>query len=94
MLTEQFQNLGIGVASIVILYLCFKLFLEALSKRDKILNEKDNAFREFVSEHNHKSVETMMNCNNSIQEATENIKKSTEIQQLMLEVLLKDKNRP
>lgn len=81
-LIKQLPNLGVGVAAVVILYLCFKVSIEAL-------NERDKAFREFVQSNNHRSVEVMTECKEVIHVAAENIRSSTEIQRQVVEHLIR-----
>lgn len=81
-LITQLPNLGVGVAAVVVLYLCFKLAVEAL-------NERDKAFRDFVLANNHKSVEVMAECRDVIHVAAENIRSSTEIQRQVVEHLIR-----
>lgn len=82
-LIAQLPNLGVGVAAVVVLYLCFKVAVEALNSRDK-------AFREFVEANNHKSVEVMTECRDVIREAADNIKSSTEVQKQVIEHLIRE----
>jgi hypothetical protein len=82
LLANSLQNLGVGVAAVVILYLCFKASLTAF-------NERDKAFRDFVEANNHRSVEIMTECRDVIHQAAENIKQSTEIQKQVIDYLIK-----
>jgi uncharacterized membrane protein len=88
MLEELFlktlPNLGVGIAAVVVLYLCFKVAIDALNKRD-------DAFRQYVEANNHKSVEVMTECRDAIKAAAENIRQSTEIQRQVVEHLIKEK---
>ncbi len=81
-LISMLPNLGVGVAAVVVLYLCFKVAVEALNDRDK-------AFREFVNSNNHRSVEVMTECRDVIHVAAENIRSSTEIQRQVVEHLIR-----
>ena len=85
LLIEALPNLGVGVAAVVVVYLCFKTAIGAL-------NERDKAFRDFVTANNHRSVEIMSECRDVIHEAADNIKQSTEIQRQVIEYLIKNKN--
>ncbi len=82
-LMNTLPNLGVGVAAVVVLYLCFKIAIIAL-------NERDKAFRDFVEASNHRSVEVMTECRDAIHQAAESIKSSTDIQKLVLEHLIKE----
>jgi hypothetical protein len=82
-LLTQLPNLGVGVAAVIVLYLCFKVAIEALNSRDK-------AFREFVEANNHKSVEVMVECRDVIREAADSIKASTDIQRQVVEHLIRE----
>lgn len=82
-LIAQLPNLGVGVAAVVVLFLCFKVTVEAF-------NERDRAFRDFVEANNHRSVEVMTECRDVIHVAAENIKSSTEIQKQVVEHLIRD----
>ncbi len=82
-LISVLPNLGVGVAAVIVLYLCFKIAIEAL-------NERDEAFRNFVEANNHRSVEVMTECRDVIHQAAENIKSSTEIQRQVVEHLIRE----
>ncbi len=82
---KTLPNFGVGVAAVVVLYLVFKVAIEALNKRDE-------AFKNFVESNNHRSVEVMTECRDAIREAADNIRSSTEIQKQTIEHLIKDKN--
>ncbi len=84
-LIQMLPNLGVGVAAIVVLYLCFKIAIQSI-------NEKDRAFREYVQEHNHKSIEVMCECRDAIRESAEKIKSNTKVQEKILLNLLRDKD--
>lgn len=79
----QFSNLGVGVASIAVIYLI-------VSQALKLLHEQAISFREYVEANNHKSVEVMTECRDAIKAASKNIEKSTDIMQ---EVFVKGSNR-
>ena len=83
LLTNAIPNLGVGVAAVLVVYLCFKIAVAAL-------NERDKAFRDFVEANNHSSVEIMTECRDVIKEAADNIKMSTEIQKQVIEYLIKN----
>ena len=84
LLINSIPNLGVGVAAVVVVYLCFKTAIGALNDRDK-------AFKDFVESNNHRSVEIMSECRDVIHEAADNIKMSTEIQRQVIEHLIKEK---
>ena len=79
---KTLPNLGVGVAAVIVLYLAFKISIEALSKRD-------DAFRHFVETNNHRSVEVMTQCRDAIRESADNIRQSTELQKQVIEHLIK-----
>jgi len=81
---KTLPNLGVGVAAVVVLYLVFRVAIEALNKRD-------DAFQKFVEANNHKSIEVMTECRDAIREAADNIRQSTEIQKQAVEHLIRDK---
>ena len=66
-LLKALPNLGIGIASVYILYLVFRVAIDAINQRDK-------SFKEYVEANNHKSVEVMTECRDSIRAATEGMK--------------------
>ncbi len=85
-LVQMLPNLGVGVAAIVVLYLCFKIAIQSI-------NEKDRAFREYVQEHNHKSIQVMCECRDAIRKSAENIDANTKVQEKILLNLLRDRDK-
>lgn len=81
---KTLPNLGVGLAAVAVLYLVFRVAIEALNKRDE-------AFQKFVEANNHKSVEVMTQCRDAIREAAENIRQNTEIQKQAIEHLIRDR---
>lgn len=80
---KTLPNLGVGVAAVIVLYLVFKVAIDALNKRDE-------AFKNFVEANNHKSIEVMTECRDAINEAAENIRTNTEIQKQLVEHLIRE----
>lgn len=80
---KTLPNLGVGIAAVVVLYLVFRVAIEALNKRDE-------AFRSFVEANNHKSIEVMTECRDAINKAAANIETNTQIQKQLIEHLIKE----
>jgi hypothetical protein len=83
---KQVPQLGIGVAAVIVLYLCFKIFVAAL-------NTRDTAFKSFVEANNHRSVEVMTECRDAIRDAAANIRESTEIQKQVVGRMITNNRR-
>lgn len=79
-LLEVLPNLGVGIATVVVLYLVFRIFIEALNKREE-------AFRNYVTENNHKITELVIQSTLAIKESSEAIKKSGQFIQSATEAM-------
>lgn len=84
LLSKSLPNLGVGVAAVIVLYFSFKLAVEALDRREQ-------SFRDYVSDNNHKTTEILVEAKNSIKEASENIKLNTEILREVRDHLIREK---
>lgn len=74
-------SVGVGTAAVIVLYLVFRVAVDALNKRDE-------AFKSFVEANNHRSVEVMTECRDAIRQAAKNIETSTEIQKQTIDHLI------
>lgn len=71
LLLKSLPNLGVGIASLVVLYLVFKICVSAL-------NERDKAFREFVHARNHEMTSLIVESTTAIKESSVAIKRSSD----------------
>lgn len=77
-------NLGVGVASVTVLFLVFRLMIQELGKRDE-------AFRSYANEHNHETTRVIIEASNNINANTEQSRATADILKEVRNLLIKHK---